>query len=339
MALIVTSCVDSSPEGLAIELREIARYGWASGRPDPEGILPADAGMLGNVRALAVGPDERLYVLDADWNRIVAFEPYGDVEGVIDLSVGDGPGEVRFIRDLVVTPDGKLAVLDYERAQIVIFSPTGEFDSAIRLDRPRPMLFEMTDETIWVTTSGSPGSESPSLWVLSLTGETLRSGPKPDPQDVPFGQSISLAVAPDGSLLQSKARPGLWLRFVGSGVTVHGVELFPDMAPPEVTPTDYGKSIGLPRATAFGISTLPDGTVVQGHIEYAFDPSGEPILTTDGMRAALSFFTPDGELLGSVPFGSGLSGAWEISPESGHVFVAEADPYPVIVEYEIVGLL
>lgn len=325
-------------DGAEITLEEIGRYGWASEQQDPSGTLPSDAGLLGDVRAVAVGSDESVYVLDADWNRIVVFAPDRSVSRVIPFSIGSGPGEILLARDLFITGEGKLAVLDYQKAQVLVFSPTGDFESAIQLERTRPMLFEMSDDTVWVTTGVSPGSESPSLWALSMSGELLGSGPEPGAEDLLFGQSVALALTPDGSLVQSKILPGQWLRFNGLEATEHGVALFPDLEPPEVTVSGNTTYIGLPRATALGIGVLPDGTVVQSHAEYSFSESSEPIPTPESMRVFISFYREEGETLGRVPLQPGEGQAWVISPTSGSIYISTTEPYPAIVEYRITGL-
>ena len=76
--------------------------------------------------ALAVAPDDSLWVLDADTQRLEHFRHDGLYLGGFG-GAGDGEGRFNDPRDLLVNGDGELFVLDYGNRQVQHFDPGGSY--------------------------------------------------------------------------------------------------------------------------------------------------------------------------------------------------------------------
>lgn len=76
--------------------------------------------------ALAVAPDDSLWVLDAETHRLEHFSAYGSYLGGFGGS-GAGSGQFNDPRDLLVNVQGELFVLDYGNRQVQHFSPDGSY--------------------------------------------------------------------------------------------------------------------------------------------------------------------------------------------------------------------
>ncbi len=82
---------------------------------------------FGNVRAIAVDANGRMYVLDSHGPILRAYAPDGTWLRDIGRD-GEGPGEYEQPDSgLAVLPDGRIALRDPGNARISIFSPEGEY--------------------------------------------------------------------------------------------------------------------------------------------------------------------------------------------------------------------
>lgn len=99
---------------------------------------------FGNIRAIAVGADERIYVLDGHGPVIRMYAPDGSY--LQDMGrEGEGPGEYkRPDSGLVFLPDGRLALRDPGNGRISLYDADGEYlDSwpiAGSMDTSNPMV-------------------------------------------------------------------------------------------------------------------------------------------------------------------------------------------------------
>jgi DNA-binding beta-propeller fold protein YncE len=87
-----------------------------------EGTEP---GQFSRIRALALGPDDLLYVADACNHRIQVFDQQGHLQRVIG-NPGEGRGELSYPFDVAFTPEGNLAVIEHGNHRVQLFSRTGE---------------------------------------------------------------------------------------------------------------------------------------------------------------------------------------------------------------------
>jgi hypothetical protein len=89
---------------------------------------------FGQVAALVIGQDGRIYVGDAQANEVRVFSADG---AFVDRfgRAGEGPGEFRNISGLSRAPEG-IAVLDGRLARVTVFRPDGSVARSFRLERP-----------------------------------------------------------------------------------------------------------------------------------------------------------------------------------------------------------
>jgi DNA-binding beta-propeller fold protein YncE len=81
-------------------------------------------GEFNRIRALALGPDDRLYVADSCNHRVQVFTKDGKLERVIG-SEGDGPGQLKYPYDLAFGPKGDLYVVERGNHRVQKFSAAG----------------------------------------------------------------------------------------------------------------------------------------------------------------------------------------------------------------------
>ena len=114
--------------------------------------------------ALAVAPDDSLWVLDAETHRVEHFSEGGQPLGGFGGS-GGGSGRFSDPRDLLVDAHGDLFVLDYGNRQVQHFSPEGEYKNrwAFRL----PDRAEGAGHSV----DGPAGLRQLSGFTLSRTGD------------------------------------------------------------------------------------------------------------------------------------------------------------------------
>jgi DNA-binding beta-propeller fold protein YncE len=87
-----------------------------------EGTEP---GQFLRIRALALGPDGLLYVVDVCNHRVQVFDREGNLQRVIGKP-GEGRGELSYPFDLAFTPEGHLAVVEHGNHRVQLFSPEGK---------------------------------------------------------------------------------------------------------------------------------------------------------------------------------------------------------------------
>ena len=125
-----TATVDTI--GDTIRVRTISGQVWPSdGRLESEvaiGVLDgAPEYQFGNILAIAVGGDGRMYVLDGHGPVVRMYAPDGSYAGDVGRE-GEGPGEYkRPDSGLVFLADGRLALRDPGNGRISIFDADGSF--------------------------------------------------------------------------------------------------------------------------------------------------------------------------------------------------------------------
>jgi DNA-binding beta-propeller fold protein YncE len=87
-----------------------------------EGTEP---GQFARIRALALGPDDLLYVADACNHRIQVFDRQGNFQHMIGKP-GEERGELSYPFDLAFTSEGNLAVVEYGNNRVQLFSRDGK---------------------------------------------------------------------------------------------------------------------------------------------------------------------------------------------------------------------
>lgn len=83
-------------------------------------------GEFSRARALALGPDQLLYVADAINHRIQVFTRDGDFVRTFGTS-GSEPGKLRYPYDLAFGPKGDLYIVEYENHRVSKFTKEGKW--------------------------------------------------------------------------------------------------------------------------------------------------------------------------------------------------------------------
>lgn len=294
--------------------------------------------MLGQIRGAITGPDSLIYVLDRYWAKIVAFRPDGSVERVILGGEGEGPGEFVTPIHLTTTDEG-FSVLDYQLHRVTEFSWSGDVEAIHRMQSRSPWRHLIHGDTVWIAYSSGGPSNDPIFYRLLSSGEPLDSGPPLPDEDRPFGTTVGLARGPAGAVLITSARPGVWISHAGESWSRRGHPLYPETEPPlldrigaqqlRLTPAQH---------TAAGLGVIGDSIVLQGIQWYArpFDWDDPP--ARDELHHAVGVFRVTGEHLATIQLPDGISSAYLYSdPASGRILLDTVDPYPQVVEYELVA--
>src|SRR5262245_37802794 len=90
---------------------------WGSAGPEP--------GQFARVRALALGPDELLYAVDACNHRIQVFDHDGKLVRCWG-EAGSAPGQRSYPYDLAFGPSGELYVVEYDNHRVQKFTKEGK---------------------------------------------------------------------------------------------------------------------------------------------------------------------------------------------------------------------
>ncbi len=108
-----------------------------------------------NPTGVAVAPDGRVFVSDANGDQVRVFDP-GGAEGTPLGGSGDGPGQLDGPAGLDVAPDGRLLVADRGNGRVVVFGADGRPGGAIRLGGTtvpgEPLDVAVAGDEAWVAT-------------------------------------------------------------------------------------------------------------------------------------------------------------------------------------------
>ena len=202
-----------------------------SGAPAPAADEPADSRIVGSIETgaekalrLIAGPDDRLYVLDAERKSLVIVQAEKVIRRVDLASVNGGaPSDPS---DLALDPSGAVLLLD-GAGKIAVFSPEGEqlrvLDlTPLRVYNPRGLAVSSSGELLVADTGGGR------LLVLDQQGALLRQlgrrgtarGELADPISVAFddrgevvvvdaGNSRLQALSPQGEPTRVWKHPGI----------------------------------------------------------------------------------------------------------------------------------
>jgi len=287
------------------ELQTIARYGWEdlSESIRPLSTVERDVGGGMFSRAIAIDVDRlnNVYVLDADYKKIVIFDPAGRLARVIVGGYGRGPGEFVEPREMAVGDNGEVFVLDVEADRVTEFDSSGNYRRSFEVIEAQPVFIEMLDGN--VVLSRSPRKSAPHTLVVfdPSIGERIDSLVLADEQSIDLswgGASGALGRGSLGSVIYMQGAPGVIHRIDSQGIDSIGRNLYPDSrtVTRRIGTTDVPSA---PVATR-GIGTLPDGRYVVMYNEktYVNNPQGHVVLKSSEMF--LDVLDESGAYLGSA---------------------------------------
>ena len=162
--LLLVGCQqsESSKSDVLVEVRKLGKLG---------SVDSLDSG-FGNIVATAASYSGSLYVLDRSLLQIKEYSNDDELKNVIQLTTGQGPGEVLAPIDLAVDTGGNIFLADRARRSIMRFSEEGKYESSFSLDF-MPTQLDVNEDGLYVT-SFWPTSSSV-LHLYSLDGTLLRS--------------------------------------------------------------------------------------------------------------------------------------------------------------------
>jgi hypothetical protein len=323
-----------------LSLQEVARYGWEEA--PKSGWLPPEksalgGGVLGRVTDVVQAPDSFVFVLDADYQKIVGFAPGGILWRVIAGGEGEGPGEFELPIDLAVDSPGRLAVLDVRLGRVTRFTREGELVGVTPLPEPR-QGFVLDGDTLWTSRITGALAEQ-SLGERWLPGDSLTlldTFPTLLAPDLPYGGGGWIERCPDGRVLVGTRRPGVWMEYDAGAWRRRGDPLFPDMDPPLVERRGGGVTVWAAQADVSGLACLPDGRVLQRFARYT--EKFVPRQTPPPQEHFVALFERQGRLISGLRLDETVAafGPFHVSPVTGHLFMTVSDPFPQVVEFELV---
>lgn len=323
-----------------LSLREVARYGWES-EPDTAWVSPEKTalagGVLGRATDVLQAPDSYVFVLDADYEKIAGFGPGGIFQRTVAGGEGEGPGEFDLPVDLAAESPDRLAVLDLNLGRVTRFTRDGTLVGVWSLAEPRQGI-AFAGDTLWMSRSPWAG-QAESLGDRWLVGDTLTlidTLPALAAEDVPFGGGGPIARCPDGRVLIAARRPGVWMEYDAGRWQRRGEPLFPEVEPPLVERRGGGVTVWRAQAEVSGLACGPSGQVLQRFWRYT--DTFVPRQTPPPQEHFVALYERTGRPIGGLKLDETVSGFGPFyeSPVTDHLFMTVSDPFPVIVEYELV---
>ena len=202
---------------------------WAEGagwRVDSAGTAigameGADPYVFGQISAVAVASDRRIWVADAQAREIRVFSETGEFRQRVGRD-GEGPGEFRHVGGLARAPDG-VGAMDGRLGRVTVFDASGEVVRLLRLQRsymileshavmtfdPAGRFFDRARlsarpgmDSIGAIVYGSEGEVVDTVFLATVAQDQLfleRDGVPLMSVPRPYAPRPSLAFGPDGA--------------------------------------------------------------------------------------------------------------------------------------------
>lgn len=319
------------------------RFGWSSmadsGRPLTVEESRLSGGMLGAVAAIAEGPGESLYVLDANFLKIVVFKGDGTLLRVIPGGYGRGPGEFIRPRDIVLSNDGRIFVLESEQPKIEEFDTTGAYIKSIPIDVGLPLALAYSHERFYV--SRLYRANQAAILVFDEGGtriDSLLPATKQSGELSIFGSPGILNGEPDGQLTFASPLLGKWTNIRGDEQATHGTELFPGMEGRFIT-VGGNSQVRVVPAAPLAVGALPDGGILliyQQHDMEARNSAGRNSAAVRANRETVHYlarFAPTGERVDIVEIETGRA-SLAISGTGTSFYLSVTEPFPQVVRFD-----
>lgn len=323
----------SSPARYA--LNELGSFGWGSladsSRHLADRELRYGAAVLSLINGFCVDRHERVFVLDADYEKIVAFSPSGSYERLVAAGYGEGPGEFIRPRHLSVSRNGNLAVTDGATGRVTVFDSSGVVLTTFPLDFD-PNGAHAYGTKLAVTRLGvSAGDVAWATTNAGELGEPLLTMNRSEAELGRFGEPGAFAAAPSGLGFASPV-VGLWRIIEDGEVASGGKELFPGLAG-RFEPMAPGFESRMVPVGPRGLGVRRNGDVVVFY-QVLTDPDGELELPAPGLWVAT--FAPDGGFRGSqLLFPDSVEAFRPTLGPADHLYVATTMPFPRVVKYQM----
>lgn len=335
----VAAAVDERDLQIAIE--RVRRIGWLNAGDSVDDLTGSEreyqGGVLGAVSDVETGPDDSLFVLDRDFQKIVVFGPEGSFGRLILGGYGSGPGEFNWPRSLAFTEGGDIAVIDRNNSRMTLFSRSGEYISSFRT-ASRDLDLASRNDTLFVT-QFYQSEDDFSLDRYTLEGEEAGGMISPTPEMVDLslhGEHGVLNEAADGNLLFASPEVGIWYESSSDPFVRRGQPLFSDLEGQMVSRQRGDRSVDVRVAPAAprGILRTSDGSTL-----IIFTVTAPESLASGDLAAGtwMAVFNAEGVYSGKAQlFGDSLGAVYpRLKSGSDHIYFHHWDPYPHIAEYEV----
>lgn len=325
----------ATARGSSPELVELSRYGWASLADSGTRTLDltarkAMAGVLARPVAVAEAKDGAVYILDADFRKIVVFESDGSFRRVTLGGYGQGPGEFDSPRDLFVDHNGNTAVIDQALRRLTVFDSRGSlrWSRAIRI--ADPMRVVESGGLYYIM--GWYRSPRRAVIVVDSTGGVRDSLYAPSKREYELGDAGSLGsltMSAAGGVLFAGPSPGIWVD-LRSGQS-HGKELVRNQQAARMRLD--GDLISHTPAVISRIGQWSDGSTAVYYLLH------DPAALEQGQLTALNYLalfkqgSADARVLNLGDDHSHSVFAVGIRP--GEFFLAVSEPYPQVIRYRV----
>ncbi|MDZ7781109.1 MAG: 6-bladed beta-propeller [Gemmatimonadota bacterium] len=318
-----------------------ARYGAIPTEPTHELDVAFEVGtgsdvVFGDVRGIALEPDETVLVLDHQASELYRFDTTGALIEVVGTS-GEGPREIASANGVHVDAEGAIWLNDHGRNALTRWLPDGGFETHPSFVNGYSYLWDgrVTDDgRIWVQwrhaddSFGPAGAQEPGLVTGTLrsyykrmepstgTVDSVLVGPEPvrglrferGTANVPFSPERLQTVDPRGSIWTAVSDAYRLVRLTPDGDTTVVVDIAAE--PPPIGEDERREAIGrveefMERAGRISVDwdeVLPDRAPVLEHL--TVDEQGNVWVQRKGEPGPVfEVFAPDGRFLGQYRAG------------------------------------
>jgi len=316
-------------------LDTLQEYGWEELSDAPRSLSSREKNAYGAVfsqpRSVQVDTRGRVYVLDAEYKKVVVFNRDGGLNKVILGGEGRGPGEFIRPSGLALGSDGSVFVYDHDNSSVTRFDSSGTYRNRVRLQLATPANFEYAGGMFWLTRMRVRGP-GPTVFGFRPDGKLADSTGVLSEQETnlaQFGELGALGRSRSGSLLFAMPTPSVWMDL--SDNRRRGVNWRPD-ARGEMVRLGQLQGRSTPVSTR-SIVDLGENRIalLVGEREPARKGEAGP------RRWFIDVFQTNGNYLGSVAVPESII---ELSPgiATGETYASVTDPYPMVLRVRLKDL-
>jgi hypothetical protein len=310
------------PQGPEIRLEEVQRWGWE----DP-GTSRLGGGALAWITGVALGAREELYVLDAEYGKVVVFDPGGSVVRVFG-GKGKGPGEFERPWDLALGPNGQVWVLDQATARLTVFNQSGQLVRTIPLPYSSPVRVIIQEDRVYLLRNfRRPGKP---VVVLDTLGRFIRETgefSEADAELAAHGSHGFLASLEPAGVVQVYTSPLTWAPLDAPGQR-RGIPL-----PPANRPLLIRGYIRATLSHTRALVALPEERLLALYLIH--DPRA---VARDELKAViqLGLFENGGRQIASTTLPEDTGQDLVVGKSGREVYLVRYEPFPQVVKYRLV---
>lgn len=310
-------------------LVEAQRFGWSSMGDSSRRLTATEKTYKGGVLSFPIsvdeGPDGRVYVLDADYQKIVVFNRDGSFRRVIVGGFGRAPGEFVRPRDIALSNDSRIHVVDQDLRRLTSFDTAGKVIQTRSLAGIEPISMVTEGNRIFVVRWFI--EQQPAVFVYDVDGTLVDSMVRATLEDGKrsrYGELGVVGRSSAGNVVYGYPTPGEWIA-PSSERNRSGRQLIR---------AEPGLLNGARFVTA---GTAGIGRVNGGRHLIYFRVFDEKAANTGVKRTShfLSVVDSVGREIGRVDLREERNGAFRLGRNGNDVLIAVFKPYAQIVRYRL----